>query len=402
MGSSPSKDNPNNLTAQAKMSDWSTLQQDLVYLIAEELTANVGDYIRLRAVCKAWRSATVPPHCRALLPQLPWLLLRCDYKSKRLSYFSLADARTHSIVIPAMERKNCFSVACDGWLVLEEEASSMISLLNPITGALIPLPPSKEQLKTLSDRYIVYRNGAEHKCSVRTRLVGGIAMSATPSSEDCTIVVVSEWDKALLSIRMIDGGSWTMVDDSTSYDGVAFYKGRFYAVDFEAEVSVFDSNLRKVATIGSPPVEMDRRCQLWYFAQVAGELCVLRTACHGQPVINGFKHPPTYTVTRVDIFRVDLEELSLVQVKNLGNSILFYGPYGALSLCSATKYPRVKPNAVYLAHGSDCFQDDKVLCYIKPGVYDLEDGTLKPLSDKDEELVSHHIVPSLFYTPSFF
>ncbi|WOL07222.1 F-box protein [Canna indica] len=398
MAESLSKDNPNCLTTEANMRDWSDLQHDLVDFIAEKLSASVDDCIRLRAVCKAWRSAALAPRSRALPPQLPWLLLSCDTDSKRLSYFSVSDRKTHSIEIPAMKEEQCFSVTCNGWLVLEEKAAFAISLLNPITKKLIPLPSSSHHLRSRRFSCFVFSKGKERRLA-RTRLVREMAMSANPatSADSCTIVVISVWDSALLSLGPLDD-SWSLMDDSTYYRDVVYYKGRFYAVDYLAEVSIFDSDLKKVASIPSPRVDNSSHCQLWKFAQVEGELYVVRTACDGEPETDGFEHHPEYTVTSVDIFKVMLEgELLLKKVKNLDGNVLFCGTSGSL-WCPAANYPVGKPNSVYIAGWYGVMRDDDVLAHVRTGVYDLEDHTFRPISV--EEHNCNDLVPSIWHTPS--
>ena len=83
--------------------DWSTLPGDLVRLVAGHLPDPL-DFLRLRAVCRSWRSAVAfspPPRF------LPWLLARpagAAHPTTSLSFFSLASGAARSVPAPSSSR----------------------------------------------------------------------------------------------------------------------------------------------------------------------------------------------------------------------------------------------------------------------------------------------------------
>ncbi|KAJ8498283.1 hypothetical protein OPV22_008835 [Ensete ventricosum] len=192
----------NCLTKRTKGVDWSTLPAHLLRQIAELLVVDVADYVHFRAVCSTWRSAAVDPRRRP--PQLPWLLLHHDRTTNRLSFFSLSDAKTHSIKLPhrACDCRVCLS--CDGWLVLKK-ASSRICLLNPLSRTLLDLPPVFNLLRAPQLR-LSYQDITSD--IMKRYEVRAIAMSSNPRArQHCTILASFRFmpDLPLLaSLRLSD------------------------------------------------------------------------------------------------------------------------------------------------------------------------------------------------------
>ncbi|KAJ3706862.1 hypothetical protein LUZ61_010567 [Rhynchospora tenuis] len=119
--------------------NWSLLPPELLEAIAEKVTS-LGDYIRFRAVCHPWRSASSlrPRH----LPiQLPWLMLpyRLDGLDDYIRlFYDLSTSKIHRLHLPETRgAKVCGS--SHGWLILHK--GMVTSLFNPITRATISLPP---------------------------------------------------------------------------------------------------------------------------------------------------------------------------------------------------------------------------------------------------------------------
>ncbi|KAJ8499172.1 hypothetical protein OPV22_009724 [Ensete ventricosum] len=117
---------------------WAGLRQHLLKLTSSFLR-NASDYIRFRAVCKCWRSA-VPPGPRHLPTQLPFLLCLSTPEPRNSSAFCLADAFNGSMRrLPHTTSMYCIGSSY-GWLILISEATSAVSLFNPVTAEDIPLP----------------------------------------------------------------------------------------------------------------------------------------------------------------------------------------------------------------------------------------------------------------------
>ncbi|KAF7103226.1 hypothetical protein CFC21_104237 [Triticum aestivum] len=129
---------------------WSDLPGDLLESVLARLP--VPDRFRFPAVCTAWWSAASALHPRAVPVPSPWLMLPFDLTARRrrgggtsseeARFLSLSDGRTYTVPqpAPAISDRLCVGSSPDGWLVTADAASEL-HLLNPLTGAQVPLPP---------------------------------------------------------------------------------------------------------------------------------------------------------------------------------------------------------------------------------------------------------------------
>ncbi|CAO1945477.1 unnamed protein product [Urochloa humidicola] len=121
--------------------DWAGLPADLLIEFAVRLT--VTDWLRFRAVCAAWNQAaeTAMASGRRPKPEPPWLMLAGQSTDPTtVAFFSFQDGicRTVSLAEPAVQRRIWIGSA-HGWVVTADE-ECVLHLLNPVTGAQLPLP----------------------------------------------------------------------------------------------------------------------------------------------------------------------------------------------------------------------------------------------------------------------
>ncbi|TVU50081.1 hypothetical protein EJB05_01438, partial [Eragrostis curvula] len=124
--------------------DWAGLVPELVSKIADHLLADdVREYIRIRAVCKLWRSSTIDPSL--LEPRFfprNWLLiagehLRSDDKPER--FVNVRTGASIRIRLPDPHLHTHHGNA-EGLLLLHHNFTDKIYLLNPLTMAFTCLP----------------------------------------------------------------------------------------------------------------------------------------------------------------------------------------------------------------------------------------------------------------------
>ncbi|XBI46026.1 hypothetical protein VPH35_110365 [Triticum aestivum] len=104
-------------------SPWPHLLPELLWLVLLRMPSH-ADRVRLRAVCRQWRSAA-----RDLPPLLPWLALRDG------TFLSLPDGVVHRL--PAIPANVASRVSTGGMLFLVHDDGSC-SLMNPLTGETTP------------------------------------------------------------------------------------------------------------------------------------------------------------------------------------------------------------------------------------------------------------------------
>uniref|UniRef100_A0A0D9VA29 KIB1-4 beta-propeller domain-containing protein n=1 Tax=Leersia perrieri TaxID=77586 RepID=A0A0D9VA29_9ORYZ len=122
-------------------SPWASMNPDLLRLVAERaLAGDLADYVRLRAVCPTWRSATACPRGRGGNGLHPGhRKLRGDIRFLNLSTGAIAGTK-----IPLFKDHMVLD-SVDGLLLLHRDHDTAIRLLNPLTGDIVDLP----QLETL-------------------------------------------------------------------------------------------------------------------------------------------------------------------------------------------------------------------------------------------------------------
>ncbi|XP_040256576.1 uncharacterized protein [Aegilops tauschii subsp. strangulata] len=136
------------------VSSWgSPLPADLVCLIGwRALAGDLRDYVRLRAVCREWRSATVCPRGRGLhdprFHPRRWMMLPEGHgihpgHRKLGGYIRFINLSTGAIVrvrLPLFS-SHCILDSVDGILLLQRDEDTVIRLLHPFTGDIVDLPP---------------------------------------------------------------------------------------------------------------------------------------------------------------------------------------------------------------------------------------------------------------------
>ncbi|KAJ4804677.1 F-box protein skip23 [Rhynchospora pubera] len=122
--------------------DWAHLPPLVLHWISDRVKS-ITDYVRFRAVCSPWRSASLPKP-RHLPPQLPWLMFPWDSQDEeddgiRL-FYDHWESKTHKIHLPDTIGMMCRG-SYRGWLFLDsQQEGAEVFLLNPLTRARIQLP----------------------------------------------------------------------------------------------------------------------------------------------------------------------------------------------------------------------------------------------------------------------
>ncbi|KAM0922066.1 hypothetical protein ACQ4PT_006432 [Festuca glaucescens] len=132
--------------------DWRNLASVLVEDIASRLLRyDVSEYIRLRAACKEWRNCTAEPREGDIrFRPRRWIMLsnRTDGDGRRfLNLFTGACAR---VDLPELYTQY-LETSTEGLLLLRHKSSHAPRLLNPLTRALIDLPPITMDLGSAYD-----------------------------------------------------------------------------------------------------------------------------------------------------------------------------------------------------------------------------------------------------------
>ncbi|WVZ86866.1 hypothetical protein U9M48_033585 [Paspalum notatum var. saurae] len=176
----------------AMASDWADLPDDLLDMVAKR-TPGIKDYVRLRAVCKSWRSFLRPKS----MP--PLLMLPYDPRGESCTraFLDVSDGTVHELDLPETRGYRCCG-SSHGWFVLERWPD--LCLLNPATRERVQVPPLTRRVEAWSGARFMQRGARERwedrACrGLRHPLsepeVRRAALSSDPSVDgNCTVMVL--------------------------------------------------------------------------------------------------------------------------------------------------------------------------------------------------------------------
>ncbi|KAJ3687824.1 hypothetical protein LUZ61_016988 [Rhynchospora tenuis] len=244
-------------------SKWALLPQLVVHLISEKIKS-MGDYVRFRAVCSPWRSASLSKP-RHLPPQLPWLMNPQWFSLKdegiRL-FYNPWESKIHKLHLPETRNMRCYA-SYRGWLLLTTGQGSEVFLLNPLTRDRINLPPFDTPVKHIRD---CWDNPCNDFLIMYTGIpIGKMTFSVDLADRDCLITVLLHHWRLILCCQVGDS-CWTRVNICPNllleFVDVTYYNGQFYLLykkameiiepkksnkrivyDFEPELEVFCASL---------------------------------------------------------------------------------------------------------------------------------------------------------------
>ncbi|XP_008781346.1 uncharacterized protein LOC103701151 [Phoenix dactylifera] len=324
-------------------------------------------YVRFRATCKTLFS-NLTPHPRHLPFQPPFLMLSPTADGSRGRFFNVATFFTHNLPqVSNMTRgKICFGSSF-GWIFLLDYRFNP-SLLNPFTGAEIPLPPLAAtpgifDILPLDDvpapQLLALLCGYHPDNIMDEEFVDMIMHQAALSSDPAldphavVLVIVKTYAPYRFYFCQLGDASWTRIQIPGNticflYDFIPFPERQFYAVASDDRLVRFDfSSLPVRVTVarlrGMP------RCRPVYLVGSAGELLLIG---EGYKISDrNDRITKLFHVHKIDILRELDDEQGYVQVyrvHSIGDRVVFLGPGHSFSI-SAQDFPGFRRNCIYFA-----------------------------------------------------
>ncbi|XP_078182471.1 putative F-box protein At5g55150 [Carex rostrata] len=238
--------------------NWSLLPSELLEAIAEKVTS-LADYIRLRAVCCPWRSAC-SPRPNHLPLQLPWLMLPYqsdDNDDSTRLFYDLSASKIHKLDLPET-RGASICGSSHGWFVLQK--GLVVSLLNPITRATIPLPSFISPVPPFSIGIVplgashdelFFVNGEDEKYAIEPTdhvIVRKAILTSSPLDPSCMVFVFTSTKWQLAFCKIGDEG-WTVIEfecswhyDDWKFCDFSYSNGFLYTADYFATVTMYNLN----------------------------------------------------------------------------------------------------------------------------------------------------------------
>ncbi|CAD5187991.1 unnamed protein product [Musa acuminata subsp. malaccensis] len=326
------------------MVNWSELTVELLGMIYDELS--IFDYIRSKAICKQWNSVYKLEHHRPPKPEAPWLMLPGDNNSTA-KFFSIVEKKIYNIPCPEpMIRTRIYIGSCHGWLTTVDSLCNMY-LLNPLTGAQIPLP----------------------------------CVTTLPFNET--------------TFARAGNKAWTSISSPYCYTDIIHHNARFYTINYQRIVEAWELDelaIRHSIINSDLPSHIFLGCICTYY--------LVESLNNNLMLVYKFQNEwsPTDNPKNIIcmVFSLDEHALKWIRVKSLHEQTLFLGKNQSMCL-STIDFPELKQNCIY-------YTDDMLeLCgsykYTKRhiGIFYLEDEMIGPIDH-----LGHHLnwPPSLWLTPN--
>uniref|UniRef100_A0A0E0A512 KIB1-4 beta-propeller domain-containing protein n=1 Tax=Oryza glumipatula TaxID=40148 RepID=A0A0E0A512_9ORYZ len=202
------------MMAAVQSSSWADLQPELLGLVLTRLPS-LADRVRLRAVCRPWRSnARLQP----LPPPLPWLTLLNG------TFLSISDGEIHCMPLPDDASCHC---SIDNWLFLSHDDGGF-SLMNPFSKATLQLP----KLDTIWCHHLWY---AAPKFPLFYKLAVPAPLDFSPTSLVVALIMNRSHQKALCICQppvatesfRVEGSTMEGMQDFTFLDGKLYVLNNF-------------------------------------------------------------------------------------------------------------------------------------------------------------------------------
>ncbi|GJR27318.1 F-box protein SKIP23 [Tanacetum coccineum] len=362
------------------MADWSHLPLELLDLISKHLNSDT-DLIKFRSVCTSWRSSITPLTSR--FPILPNTGI-----SDTTWGFYLSKRTIFRITRPDPDQEND-----QPWLIkVQKDNPSKTHLLNPLTShefqTLLPNWPRSLDLlnfrvlelgQEYALQYISYRPNANSIGDSVTLYMEKVAFCFYGV---VGFVLLTIHVSGKLALLKYGDKKWNIINDMPSpYDDVIFYDKGFYAVDSTGRTVVVDVEEMSLRVVAGSVFGGDKK----FLVESLGELFMVDKYLSVGPdndydyddenyeFYEDFDCFMSERTVKLQVYKMDREGEKWVEVKDLGDRMLFLGDNCGFS-ASAKDFPGCKGNCVFFTGQNR--EDDGTMKSRGISVFDLETGNI--------------------------
>ncbi|KAJ3690390.1 hypothetical protein LUZ61_019554 [Rhynchospora tenuis] len=343
------------------MAAWS----DLTFDVLEHITSflPLPDHYRFGAVCKNWRLISKqrrhPP-----APQLPWLVLEDDKKTRTRKFYSLSEAKHYSLDIPELHgRYICGS--SHGWLFAIDLKLTGI-LINPFTRECYELPPFPPWDHEYPNVTTLIEIGYTFE-KLQTLYVYKAILSHDPKEKSDFTAMIMFGVKNEPAFWRPGDSSWTVIDGlDYSMDDILYYKGNFYlvaamnlicVVDFECKPKLVEVGIEIPAEISVGECGIQR-----FLVDFNGHMLLIERSGHSvenyKVITDGFV-----------VIEPKLEQNCYNTWYDIDGYALFLGRNACIHVDSC-RLPKCKKNGIYFTHPIES-QSPKEFGFHDLGVFDM-------------------------------
>lgn len=323
---------------------------------------------------------------------------------RSVGLFNPVEKNVYELDFPEAHGK-LFKGSSRGWVVTIEDVPSSnpadMYLINPLTKAKIQLPPrstfpdvKEYHAHKVGQEYVMFHTDGSNKIFVESagyinNLIEKVVLSSDPSCDDFVAVAIYGGITRLAYCKCNDK-KWTPlsikcftkdpIDELPAFEDVIFHKGKLYALSCWGRLVVYEDisvnpNVTELVAAVKPPHYM-LTTHKYLVESTDGELLVV---ARGIDVDDG-KGP--FSIIRTCgfvVYKLDLNNSNWVEVKSIGDNVLFVGCNSSMSI-SSLDFLGYQGNCIYFTDGLPSFAgNERGQENSDIGVFRLEDGTFNSL-----------------------
>ncbi|KAK6254669.1 hypothetical protein SCA6_015974 [Theobroma cacao] len=381
--------------------------------------------IRAKAVCSSWNLLG-----EEFVSKTPWLMLpsreeveRGDGTEANLraygGFLKLGESEVCSMKkIPKELRESCCIGSSNGWLIFFEE-KAVPFLFHPFRQVKIALPSLygllglRRMERTAEGDFEVerfnYSKVRYGKQELRYYFIRKAILAGEPDCNNKKYRVILLFKDGKIAYHKSGGSCWTEVLDTrhVPYQDIICYQNHLFALSGGNNIEVWncegdfmskrlhivptfpEKSLSKINSFG------DLCAISLYLVESCGDiLLVVRfigefVDSDGKLVHEGdvLDWVCSYRTCLFHVYKLDFNELKWVEMATLGDRVLFLGGNQSVSV-STRSFPDCEGNLIY--YTDDYFQrmeEDYSYGGHDMGVYNLKDGTVKPIYEYSSEQI---------------
>lgn len=348
------------------ISNWAWLPSELLDVILEKLIPISKDYVRFGAVCKPWQSVALHQKEQRIksyhkhLAMYTVIMPGHEISSAALYSFTQGITMSCELKLNLTAAMNYFRSCSSshGWLAYPDDSRGVVTLLNPVTGRTIRLPPVID-IRT-------------HTVAAYFRWDIKVVLSADPSSSpnDYEALIVLYYQsldlKTITAHFKAADDAWTIIDiDDNDITDAIYYKGQFLA--FTRAGGIFPVNVSSESTITKPYLDIKFVARPLHVPKCYATTHFLASSGGDILLVKKFR-PYSAPFDRIfKVFKLSRacrrgDTLKWVEIESIGDDALFLN-YSESRCFSASDFPECQPNSIY-------FINEKA----NVGVFNLESG----------------------------
>ncbi|KAL2936993.1 F-box protein SKIP23 [Bienertia sinuspersici] len=362
------------------MADWSELPAELIGEILTYLNSPI-DILRFRSICSTWRQSTPLNGGH----QFPFSLPFHGISLFKRSIFQLSPSKTS--IVEFLEKTN-------SWVIkVEEKNPNFFNLFFPLSwNQIAPLPinfPTVIDLFNIRIRemghefFLRYTDEVYCRGDFLNLLMEKVAFLSGQNGDDFFLLTI-HISGGLALYNNVDN-QWHVISDDLDlpYDDVIAFNGEFYAVDYVGKtVLVGTDTANSVNLVANSVCGGDQK----RLVEMGGELMLVDVYMGLPPwdddhnIEDLDEYVSSSRSVWFKVYRLDREGKTWVEVKDLGNNILFVGMTSAFA-ASAVDFAFHKGNCIYFPfpdkfHPSCLYEGDDIFRFHCGGVFHMEDSSI--------------------------